>query len=214
MVEGPPFIVNVVLDHELEPVAAFCGDAIKAHREGSWVSRQVYGVAMPHRADVIIASDLPLEQTLRQGGKAILNVAGACRPGGVIVGFLRSQEGLGEVALPPFPIPVELAWRLVTTIGDDGIAILSRHIPRPAPEGRFMITFALQLFKDCHVLIYSPRQEKVYHNRFPPVLYEDQGELFKRVAQLPSPAGSSVPAGGRQFPDDLPGKRIGVGPCH
>lgn len=203
MVEGPTFIVNVVLDHELEPVAAFCGDAIKAHREGVRVSRQVYGITVPRRADVVIASAFPMEQMLRQGGKAILNVAGACRPGGVVVGFLRCQEGLGEVALPPFPIPVGLGRRLVTAIGGDGIAFLSRHIPGPAPEGRFVINFALQLLKDYHVLIFSPRLKKAYENRFPPILYEYHGELFKRVAQLtssPAPQVAVFQQGGVSFP--------------
>jgi nickel-dependent lactate racemase len=203
MIAGPTFIVNVVLDHQLEPVAVVCGDAVAAHRAGVAISRDIYGVRMPQQVDVVISSAYPMGQELRQAGKGILNVAGACRPGGVIVGFMRCEEGLGDVALPRLPLPLALARRLVRAVGSRGIASLVRRIPGPAPEDRFMINFGLQMLKDFHVLIFSPCLKRAYQDRFPPVLYDDQGQLFEAVGQLVGTGAPKVAVfhqGGVSFP--------------
>jgi nickel-dependent lactate racemase len=184
MIDGPTFIVNVVLDLQLEPVAIVCGDAVAAHRAGVAISREIYGVNVPHQVDIVISSAYPMGQELRQAGKGLLNVAGACRPGGVIVGFMRCEKGLGEVTLPRFPFPLSLARSLVRALGSRGIAFLARHIPGAAPEDRFMINFGLQLLKDYHVLIFSPHLKRAYGDRFPPVLYDDQRQLFEDVSRL------------------------------
>ncbi|NIV35898.1 MAG: DUF2088 domain-containing protein, partial [Anaerolineae bacterium] len=47
MFEGPTFILNVVLDPQLEPVAVLAGDAVAAHRAGIEISRAIYGVGLP-----------------------------------------------------------------------------------------------------------------------------------------------------------------------
>lgn len=203
MVDGPTFIVNVVLDGQLEPVAVLCGDAVAAHRAGIAISREIYGVKMPHQVDVVVSSAYPMEQALRQAGKGILNVAGACRPGGVIVGFMRCEKGLGDVTLPRIPLPLSLARRLARALGSRRIAFLAKHIPGAAPEDRFMINFGLQLLKDFHVLIFSPHLKHAYQDRFPPVLYDDPGELFEKVSHLagtPAPEVAIFHRGGVSFP--------------
>lgn len=203
MVDGPTFIINLVLNLELEPVAVICGDAVAAHRAGVRICRRIYGVAIPRQVDIVITSAYPMEHELRQSGKSILNVSGACRPGGVIVGFMRCEKGLGGVTLPRFPLPLSLARGAVSVIGSHGIALAAKHIPGPAPEDRFMINFGLQLLKDFHVLIFSPCLKRAYEDRFPPVLYADQGKLFERVNQLVetrAPEAAIFHEGGVTFP--------------
>ena len=203
MVDGPTFIVNVVLDLQLEPVAVVCGDAVAAHRAGVSISRDIYGVNMPSQADVVISSAYPMGQELRQAGKGILNVAGACRTGGVIVGFMRCEQGLGDVTLPRLPVPLSLARKVVRTMGSRRISSLVRRIPGPAPEDRFMINFGLQILKDFHVLIFSPCLKRAYQSRFPPVLHDDQGQLFEAVGKLVdarTPEVAIFRHGGASFP--------------
>ena len=203
MLGGRTFIVNLILDLQLNPVDLFCGNPVAAHRAGVAVARQIYGVEIPDQVDVVITSAYPMEQELRQAGKSLLNVAGACRPGGVIVGFMRCQKGLGDVTLPRLPLPLPLARRLVRAMGSRGIAALARHTPGPAPEARFMVNFGLQMLKDFHVLIFSPRLKQVCQERFPPVLYADQEELFHQVRQLvasDAPEVAIFHEGGVSFP--------------
>lgn len=204
MVGGPTFIVNVILDPALEPVAVVCGDAIAAHRAGVETSRGIYGVELPHKVDVVISSAYPMDQDLRQAGKGVLNVAGACKPGGVIIGFLRCEEGLRNASLPRVTPPLGPARALVKVLGSKGIAFLSRHLPSAVPvESRFLVNFALQMLKDYHVLVFSPRLKQASQGRFPPVLYDNQERLFDDAAQLVGKGDPDVAVfhqGGVSFP--------------
>jgi nickel-dependent lactate racemase len=185
MIDGPTFIINTVLDHKLEPVAVIAGDAVEAHRAGVEICRGIYGVEIPRQADVVISSAYPMDQELRQAGKGVLNVAGACKPGGVILGFMRCEQGLGNISMPGFTPPLSMVRAIVKMMGSRGILGLVKRLPKRVPvEARFLVNFGLQMLKDYHVLIYSPRLKEVTHGRFPPILYDDQEELFRDAGRI------------------------------
>jgi nickel-dependent lactate racemase len=185
MIGGPSFLLNVVLDPQLAPVALVAGDAILAHRAGVEVSRRIYGVELPCQVDVVISSAYPMDMELRQAGKGVLNVAGACRQRGVIVGFLRCEQGLGSVSLPPISPPLGPIHALTRILGSRGIAFLVRHLPRTVPvEARFLVNLGLQMLKDYHVLIFSPQLVRAAEGRLAPVLYDDQESLFRKASRL------------------------------
>jgi hypothetical protein len=185
MVGGLTFIVNVVLDPGLEPVAVVCGDAVEAHRAGVDICRSVYGVRLPHHVDVVLSNAYPMDQDLRQAGKAILSAAGACKPGGLIIGFIRCEEGLRNVDLPPFVPPLGPVRALVKALGNSGISFLARHVPVGVPvEDRFLVNFALHLLKDYHVLMFSPRLRQDSRGRLSHVLYDDQTRLFEEANRM------------------------------
>lgn len=204
MVDGPTLIVNVVLDPDLEPVAVVCGDAVAAHRVGVAISRRIYGVELPHQVDVVLSSAYPMDQELRQAGKGVLNVAGACRPDGVIVGFMHCERGVGNVDLPRLWLPLSLLRLLTRGLGSRGIRFLVRRLPRAVPvEARFMVNFALQMLKDYRVLLFSPHLKAVTEGRFPPVLYGDLERLLDDVVRLvgrPDPEVAVFRQGGVSFP--------------
>lgn len=204
MIGGLTFILNVVLDPQLEPVALVAGDAVSAHRTGVEVSRRIYGVELPHPVDVVIASAYPMDQELRQAGKGVLNVAGACRRGGVIVGFLRCEQGLGNVSLPQVSPPLGPLRALTRILGSRGISFLVRHLLKTVPvEARFLVNLGLQMLKDYQVLIFSPRLVRDAQGRFAPVLYDDQQRLFRdasRLAGVRSPQVAIFGHGGVSFP--------------
>jgi nickel-dependent lactate racemase len=88
-IPGPTFIINWVLNSDLTPVEILAGDPIKAHLVGVEVVKREYGVSLPEKVDVVLSSAHPMDQNVRQVGKGLLNVAEACKPGGLILGFLR-----------------------------------------------------------------------------------------------------------------------------
>jgi len=81
---GQNFLINTILNMELEPAKIVAGDLRLAHREGVEFARKHFGVRIPREADVVISSSYPMDMDLRQGVKGIANVAGACKKGGVI----------------------------------------------------------------------------------------------------------------------------------
>lgn len=204
MIDGPTFIVNVVLNHELSPVALVAGDAVIAHREGVETCRNIYGVKVPGPADVVISSAYPMDHELRQAGKGILNVVGACKPGGVIIGFMRCEQGLGKITIPKIIPPLGSVRAAAKMMGSSGISFLVKHLPKAVPvEAGFMINFSLQMLKDYKVLIFSPRLKEDTQGRFPPILYDDQDKLFSDVQKLigkDDPEAIVIHQGGVSFP--------------
>ena len=158
---GCTFLVNVVLNPTLDPVAVVAGDPIEAHRAGVHIARTLYGVLLPRPVDVVMTNAHPLDADMRQAGKALLNCAPACRRGGVILGFLRCPEGLANVRLPRLILPFPWLRALARGLGDRGIALVTRRlVPAVPPEARFLLRLTLHMLKDYHVLIYSPRLHK------------------------------------------------------
>ncbi len=91
---GLTFILNTVLNRHHEVVRIVAGHPIAAHREGVKTSRQVYGVEVPSRADIVIAGSKPADRDLWQGFKP-LNAAGmAVRTGGEVILVIPAPEGL------------------------------------------------------------------------------------------------------------------------
>jgi len=203
IIGGPTLIVNAILDIDLQPIALVCGDAVLAHRAGAAICRRTYGVDVARRADVVVVSAYPMEQDLRQAGKSMLNVVDACRSDGVIISFMACPDGLGGVSLPALPVPLSVLKSIVTVMGSRVIARLARHVPGPAPEDRFMINLGLRLLRDVNVLVFSPNMEHTFRNRFPGVVFDDQGELFERAHQLAATRRPEVAVfhhGGASFP--------------
>jgi nickel-dependent lactate racemase len=93
------FILNVVLDADKKIIAAFAGDADKAHRRGCEFLRNLAGVkALP--ADIVITGNggYPLDQNLYQAVKCMTSAEASINPGGVIVVASECSDGHGGAA--------------------------------------------------------------------------------------------------------------------
>ena len=92
------FIVNVVLDEHKKIVHAVAGDVVKAHHEGCRFLDSLYKVQIPHRADIVIASQggAPKDINLYQTQKALDNAKHAVKDGGTIILVGSCKEGLGQ----------------------------------------------------------------------------------------------------------------------
>jgi nickel-dependent lactate racemase len=99
---GPCFIANVVMNSKDEIVEVVAGDMIKAHRVGTRVVDRMAKVALPRKADVVIAAcNYPKDISLYQ---ATCGIAAAfrlpvpiVREDGVIILLAECREGVGSV---------------------------------------------------------------------------------------------------------------------
>ena len=202
MLRPPVFVVNAVLNSALEVVQVVSGHPVAAHREGARVSAQIYGVAVPAQADVVITSSHPMDHDLRQGVKALGNVVCALRPGGVMITLIRAVEGLGVFGLANTRLPV----------GRSGLQLLAPAllplVPRLKVKGlaeddRFFLYFALQAMRRGELLIYAPTVPAEIHARLPFVLFMGSPEAALARARRKFPRSAKVaifPHGGSTFP--------------
>jgi nickel-dependent lactate racemase len=204
MLPGRTFLLNTVLGPDLRPVALVAGDPIAAHRRGVALARELYGVRLPRRLDAAIVSSFPMDVDLRQGVKGVANFPGAVRRGGVIVCFLRCERGMEDVRPPRWLPPLGPLRLLLRLLGARGIYGLTKRLPARVPvEARFIVNFGLQVLKEHHVLIYSPRLAADTGGRFGAFIHDDQARMFARAERLlgtAAPEACIVAEGGVCFP--------------
>ncbi|MHC4439482.1 MAG: lactate racemase domain-containing protein, partial [Planctomycetota bacterium] len=68
---GIDFLVNAVLNYKREIIGLYCGDWIKAHREGIDLSLKASTVKLPYKADFCIAGSSPFDLNFIQALKAL-----------------------------------------------------------------------------------------------------------------------------------------------
>lgn len=150
------FVVNAALTPEARVVDFFCGCPLAAVRTAAQYVRRHAEVEVPAEADVVIANSAPFDADLRQSLKCMGNTFFAARPGGVLLGFARCQEGRGDVPLPPVTLPYGLLRRLMHLLGERRIMRFVRVVKRFDPiEQKFLTHFGLQMLRRNHVYVYS-----------------------------------------------------------
>lgn len=198
------FIVNAVTNRRHDICAFFCGDAVRAQREGVALSRRIHGIPIPEPADVLFTSSRPMESDLRQSMKCIGNTLFAARPGGHILGFLRCERGIGDVDIPSKSLPHPVLRLLLKVIGRGRIMGLVDRMKKSAGvEERFLAHFSLQVCRRNPLHIYSDnlpgdvgRKIGLFRQ------YADPAEMIRAVARkAPRDASFWVfPYGGVSYP--------------
>jgi len=94
MAAGLDAILNVILDGEGRISSAVYGHPVEAHKSGAALALQAHTVALPQRADVVVADGFPFDIEFWQANKALDNAALAVRDGGVIILVSPCYEGL------------------------------------------------------------------------------------------------------------------------
>ena len=75
----------------------YAGDVSEAHKAAIQGLLEIYGVPVPHPADVTITSAYPLEIDLIQSGKSILLADLVTKPGGTILLLSACNDGAGPL---------------------------------------------------------------------------------------------------------------------
>lgn len=91
---GLRFILNVVQDAQGRLVGAFAGNFIRAHRAGAALAEQVYGVALPSQAEIVIAGSHPCDIEFWQAHKSLYPADIAVKDGGTIIVVTPCPEGV------------------------------------------------------------------------------------------------------------------------
>ncbi len=94
----PDFVVNPVLNREMNVAGLFCGHYVRAHRAGVELARKLYAVDAPPNADMAVISAAPQDSEMMQALKALADGFGAIhsvRSNGVVLCAADAVEGYG-----------------------------------------------------------------------------------------------------------------------
>jgi nickel-dependent lactate racemase len=202
MLSAPVFVINAILNNHQQVVRILAGAPVETHRAGATVSAELYGVAIPHPADIIIADSHPMDQDFRQGVKALANTVRALKPGGVLITLVRAEEGVGVFGLANSKLPFgRSALKLLAPL-------LLPLVPRLKIKGlgeedRFFLYFALQAMQRGDLFFYAPTIPEETQSHLPFVQFWPSAESALAAARrkFPGPAEVIVfPAGGITYP--------------
>jgi lactate racemase len=150
------FLVNAILNHDAEIIRFFCGNPVKAFAAGADFVQRSSAVVIDEPADVVITNSRPFDADLRQGSKCLGNVLEAVRPGGLILGFLYCQNGLGDLSTPFFTLPYRTLRLLLDFIGHQWVPAVSRWAVLHEPlEQQFLDQFGLRMLERNELWCYS-----------------------------------------------------------
>lgn len=91
---GLQAIFNTVLDSHGAVAGAVYGDPRTAFRSGVALSKRVYGVRVPHLADIVVAGSHPCDSEFWQAHKTLYAAELCVRPGGTIIVVAPCPEGI------------------------------------------------------------------------------------------------------------------------
>jgi lactate racemase len=109
----PDFIVNIVPNADGDFAGIFAGNWVSAWQAGTKLVDEIYGVAIPGLADIVIASagGFPKDINLYQTGKTMDNASYAVKQGGAVIII---SECLDILEPPEFPQWFQYPSRLET----------------------------------------------------------------------------------------------------
>jgi len=95
-VAGLDFIVNTVMNSEGRIVKVFAGNFLSAHREGVKLARDLLGVRLPSKADVVVSSGSPMDINFYQASKALEMGDSVVADSGTFILASPCYDGIGE----------------------------------------------------------------------------------------------------------------------
>ncbi|MFL5515532.1 MAG: nickel-dependent lactate racemase [Gemmatimonadales bacterium] len=93
---GLRYIVNVVYDVERRVAGCFAGDVVAAHRAGCRRAREVYGVHLPTRADIVLIDSHSADRDFWQSAKGAYAGDVAVKTGGSLILVAPNPEGVAS----------------------------------------------------------------------------------------------------------------------
>ena len=93
---GMNTILNTVLNRHGQVVQAFFGDVAEAFRAGVEKSREVYEIAIPEEADIVLSSSHPCDLEFWQAHKTLYPSDLAVKAGGIVIVATPCHEGVAQ----------------------------------------------------------------------------------------------------------------------
>ncbi|BCV24637.1 nickel-dependent lactate racemase [Gelria sp. Kuro-4] len=91
---GLSFIINAVQDRSGRIVRVVAGDPVVAHRVGTQIALDVFGVGIPRLGDIVITDTYPADIEMWQAAKGMYMADLAVRDGGVVILVTPCPEGV------------------------------------------------------------------------------------------------------------------------
>ncbi len=215
MVPAEYFMVNTVLNPDGTIAGVFAGDPVAAHRSGSDLAARIYGARQPvgpephtltsrASADIFLVSSSPMDHDLRQGTKCLANVLPAAREGALLLGFLRCEEGVGDMFIPPALWPLGKMRQYAAVHGAEELVRMRAELSglHMDMDAVYMNEFMAEVARRHHVLIYAPDLPPDTGERLGAFeLFSDLGSMLARAVELkPTGVAVSSPLGGICYP--------------
>jgi nickel-dependent lactate racemase len=93
---GLRYLANVVYDVERHIAGCFVGDIVAAHRAGCRRAREVYGVHIPTRADIVLADAHSADRDFWQSAKGLYAGDVVVKTGGSLILVAPNPEGVAS----------------------------------------------------------------------------------------------------------------------
>jgi lactate racemase len=187
---NPDFLFNVILDTEGNFIKFVAGDFEKAWLEGCEFIRQLYGISINEKADIIVASagGYPKDINLYQSVKTMDNCLYGGKENSVIILLAECRDGLGAEEF--------LEWFQYKTLSEMEAALKRNFtVPGYAAYKTFFIGKHRKL-----ILISSLPEEVVEQLGFiPATSLEEALELAYKLSP-PEPKVTLMPYGGNTLP--------------
>lgn len=143
-------------------------------------------------ADIVVAGNDPWPGDPMQSFKVLINHRAAGKPGGVLVGFFRTDP---EEIDRSFPMASMRAIAATGALGGwvarRGLKLADRVVSATTSPAAFMVRWARELVVDRTVLVFSPILHARIGSRLGPIrIYAEQGALWRdAAASLPAEQG-------------------------
>jgi len=92
---GLDMIVNTVMNVKNEIVKVIAGDPAMAHQAGVKVCNDIYGIQIPERAEIILASSYPMDISFYQASKTLEAIGHIIKEKSTIIMLSPCYEGIG-----------------------------------------------------------------------------------------------------------------------
>jgi nickel-dependent lactate racemase len=92
---GLDMIVNTVMNVKNEIVKVVAGDPAMAYQAGVRVCNNIYGVKIPEKADIILASSYPMDSSFHQASKTLEAIGHIIKEKSTIIMLSPCYEGIG-----------------------------------------------------------------------------------------------------------------------
>ncbi|MFW5946282.1 MAG: nickel-dependent lactate racemase [Candidatus Natronoplasma sp.] len=93
--EGDVFALNMTLDKDGDVYSATAGDMEKSFIKEVEVSKEIFGVSIDQKSEVVVTAAHPIDVNLYQSHKALENGKLALKEGGIIILVSACPEGIG-----------------------------------------------------------------------------------------------------------------------
>lgn len=95
---GLDYIVNTIVNNDIEILDTVAGHPLHAHREGARRASRVFDVSIPRRADIVIFDSFKNDLDFWQAWKGLMPASTCMKPGGVVITVAECLEGIAHNA--------------------------------------------------------------------------------------------------------------------